>query len=436
MFRTSSKQNSQEVEDTRAIGIASAKKAIIGTAYRKPIELVEKYANEDFSVLLVGETGAGKELFARLFFACSPREKVKKTINCAAYPDTLLRSEVFGHVKGSFTGAIKDRPGLLKACDGGILFLDELGDASPDFQAALLRVSEGHAINPLGSDEDIKVDTLIIAATNKLSRVGKELQNRFHIVPIPPLQRNDIPLLVTHFQKRLIKKEFLDELVNRNYPGNIRELKRACDDLRVKYGEAIFQKRDKLSVATGDFFDYERFVTEFSTWETNIQPILDKYELKYPYRYQPKPARPSEIKLDLALWLIRNLAMGKDEVMIDELWDDESEGLLGTYRDKIVGPIRLAPRLLASLREQVAKGNLPYFLERLHLESDFDRPPAPAASKPDLSPFLELPYDEAKDNFEKASLKYHLQKNSGSIQHTAKAIKMSLASLKRRFSKR
>ena len=149
---------------------------IVGAAYKQLIPLVKKYAQNEEPILLVGETGSGKEVFAKLYMNSSNRQGTKMTRNCAAYSDELLRSEIFGHVKGAFTGAIEKRKGLLRACQDGIVFLDELGEASPGFQAAILRVSEGNSFSPVGSDEELTVNTLIIAATNNPTKVREELK--------------------------------------------------------------------------------------------------------------------------------------------------------------------------------------------------------------------------------------------------------------------
>ena len=110
-------------------------KPIIGEAYRKPQDLVKEYAKADEPVLFIGETGIGKELFMQLYMKENPRPGRKMTVNCAAFSDELLRSEVFGHVKGAYTGATKKRPGKIETCTNGILALDEIGDATPGFQA-------------------------------------------------------------------------------------------------------------------------------------------------------------------------------------------------------------------------------------------------------------------------------------------------------------
>ena len=130
---------------------------IVGEAYTEVKKLVKQYASEDLPVLLVGETGTGKELLARLYMEENVRKGKKLTGSCAEITETLLRSEIFGHVKGSFTDAIANREGKLATCDKGILFLDELGKASKEFQAAILRVTEQNSFSPVGSDEEKKV---------------------------------------------------------------------------------------------------------------------------------------------------------------------------------------------------------------------------------------------------------------------------------------
>jgi len=178
--------------------VKKGKEEIIGRAYEDLKILVRKYAKHDIPVLFTGEMGSGKEKFAKLYMTLSTRKGKKMTTSCAGLPNDMLWSEVFGHVKGAFTGAIQPRKGRLQSCDGGILFLDELGDASAEFQAAILRVAEGNSFSHLGSDEEeISVDTLVIAATNKPGNIREDLKQRFVILPVPPLQKFDIPTPTT-----------------------------------------------------------------------------------------------------------------------------------------------------------------------------------------------------------------------------------------------
>ncbi|MGV8057792.1 MAG: sigma-54-dependent transcriptional regulator [Smithellaceae bacterium] len=263
---------------------------IIGEAYRELQELVKQYAKEGLPVLFTGQTGSGKELFMELYKELRPLHSKKMTINCAALSDDLLRSEVFGHAKGAFTGAITPRKGKILTCKDGVLALDEIGDATPEFQAAILRVCEASSFSHLGSDEEIKTNTLIIAATNKPENLRRDLKERFHVLPIPPLQKEDIPTLAVHFLKRPLTDEVIRELTSRTYHGNIRELKKACERLKAEKGEKIFSK--KTNNMPIHHFDYHRFRREISTWNRFIQPIIDYYGKehgfeKYKYQYMP-----------------------------------------------------------------------------------------------------------------------------------------------------
>ncbi|HZV01727.1 MAG TPA: sigma-54 dependent transcriptional regulator [Planctomycetota bacterium] len=209
-------------------------------------KLVAKVAANRSNVLIVGESGTGKELIAHAIHAESPRrEKPFVAVNCAAIPEALLESELFGHVRGSFTTAVADKPGLFEEANGGTLFLDEVGDLATPLQAKLLRAIESGETKRVGSNNTSKVDVRIIAATNKsLPEMVKEgtfredLYFRLNVVTIetPPLRdrKDDIPLLAEHFlaiqaqvnQKRVlgIAPETLSLLVDYPWPGNVREL--------------------------------------------------------------------------------------------------------------------------------------------------------------------------------------------------------------------
>ncbi|MBW3551405.1 MAG: sigma-54 dependent transcriptional regulator, partial [Proteobacteria bacterium] len=211
---------------------------------------VEKVAGTDISVLITGETGTGKELIASEIHRRSPRAKGPfVVVNCGAIPENLLESELFGHVKGSFTGAARDHAGLFRAAHGGTLFLDEIGDMSLSAQAKVLRVLQDGVVTRIGGSKPVAVDVRVLAATNKnveeeiaAGRFREDLYYRLNVVPIavPALRerREDIPLLVAHFVQTLSAQEGLtartiapdavEALAQLDWPGNVRELENLC----------------------------------------------------------------------------------------------------------------------------------------------------------------------------------------------------------------
>ena len=238
-------------------------KEIIGKSeeIQKVFTLVDKVADTDSTILVCGESGTGKELIARAIHYRSLRaESPFVSINCGALPENLLESELFGHVKGSFTGAIRDKDGLFKVASGGTFFLDEVGETSPAIQVKLLRVLQEREIIPVGGTAPIKVNARLIAATNAdLERAVQEdnfradLFYRLNVIPIviPPLRqrRDDIPLLVEHFlekahvktgEKKTISKEAMNLLTEYDFPGNVRELENIMERAVIlKDGEQV-----------------------------------------------------------------------------------------------------------------------------------------------------------------------------------------------------
>jgi PAS domain S-box-containing protein len=216
---------------------------------REIFRVLPDIAASDVPVLVEGPSGTGKELVARAMHTLSKRKDGPFVlVNCAAVPDTLLESELFGHVRGAFTDARRDKPGRFALADGGTIFLDEIGDVSPAFQAKLLRALQEAEVTPLGATRPVKVNVRVVAATNRnladLVANGtfrEDLYYRIRVVPItlPPLgdRRPDIPLLVEHFIQKLSAKtgkpirgvspEAMEVLYDREYPGNIRELENA-----------------------------------------------------------------------------------------------------------------------------------------------------------------------------------------------------------------
>ena len=208
--------------------------------------ILPQIADSDCTVLIEGDSGTGKELFARAIHNLSFRKKKRFVgVNCAALPDTLLESELFGYKAGAFTGAVKDKPGRFVIAEGGTILLDEIADISPAVQIKLLRVLQEKCIEPLGSVEPVKVNVRIVAATNKNietlmneERFRKDLFYRIHVVrlKLPTLQERkmDIPILVDHMVGKFnriknkdiagVSNKTLARLMEHDYPGNVREL--------------------------------------------------------------------------------------------------------------------------------------------------------------------------------------------------------------------
>src|SRR5436305_10680991 len=223
-------------------------KNIVGTSAKMNaiFQMIETVAEVQSTVLVTGESGTGKELVARAIHDLSPRaEKPFISINCGAFTETLLESELFGYMKGSFTGANSNRKGLFEAAHGGTIFLDEIGEMSPAMQVKLLRVLQERKVRPVGAHEELEINTRVIAATNRdLSQMVEDgtfrndLYYRISVIPIemPPLRarRSDIPDLVRHFMEKYsaaanrpmleISEEAMRYLDLYDWPGNVREL--------------------------------------------------------------------------------------------------------------------------------------------------------------------------------------------------------------------
>ena len=220
-------------------------------ALLRVLELVKKVAPYDSTVLLLGETGTGKELVAQAIHQRSPRcDRAFVRVNCAALPAELIASELFGHEKGAFTGAMQQRIGRFETANGGTIFLDEIAELSPEIQVALLRVLQEREFERVGGNRTIKTDVRVIAATNKdlwrevsEGRFRMDLFYRLNVFPVhvPPLRErvNDIPVLVDYFAagfaartgKKLsqIEKQSLSAMQQYSWPGNIRELQNVVE---------------------------------------------------------------------------------------------------------------------------------------------------------------------------------------------------------------
>ena len=214
-------------------------------------QTIRSVATTNSTVLIYGESGTGKELVARAVHACSLRAAAPfVSINCGAFPETLLESELFGYVKGAFTGANTNKAGLFEVADSGTLFLDEIGEMTLPMQVKLLRVLQERSLRPVGGTSEVAVDVRVIAATNKhlddlvaQNLFREDLYYRLSVIPVeaPPLRerRDDIPLLANHFLKKYapaagksilrISPESIEDLCDYNWPGNVRQLENTIE---------------------------------------------------------------------------------------------------------------------------------------------------------------------------------------------------------------
>ena len=256
------------------IGDLSAKYSLKELVTNSPkmvpvIEAVQRIIKVDSPVLILGQSGTGKELIAKAIHYNSLRADKPFIIrNCAAFNETLLESELFGYIKGAFTGAIEDRKGIFAAADTGALFLDEVAEMSPSLQAKLLRVIQDGTYSPVGSLKEEHTNVRIIAATNRdlpklieTEKFREDLYYRLNVVTIelPPLKerREDIPVLAKHFldnlcnekgfAKKSLTAEALDMLVNYSWRGNVRELKNEIERLLIFYPDELFITAEMLA---------------------------------------------------------------------------------------------------------------------------------------------------------------------------------------------
>ncbi|MDM7923934.1 MAG: sigma-54 dependent transcriptional regulator [Pyrinomonadaceae bacterium] len=224
-------------------------------------DIVQKVADTNITVLIRGESGTGKELIARsIHFNSSRSAKPFLAVNCGALPESLLESELFGHTKGAFTGAVTEKKGLFRSAEGGTVFLDEIGEMPMPLQVKLLRALQEHEVTPVGSSTPVKFDARIVAATNRdleeevaAGRFREDLFYRLNVVEIelPPLRerREDIPLLVRHFSAKAagnqnlpqkpIGEDAFNALKNYDWPGNVRELENTIERAFVLSGDEI-----------------------------------------------------------------------------------------------------------------------------------------------------------------------------------------------------
>ncbi|MFM8333778.1 MAG: sigma-54 interaction domain-containing protein [Candidatus Methylumidiphilus sp.] len=242
--------------------------ALIGQSpnFEAMLRSAKMVASTDVTVLITGETGTGKEVLANALQSRSPRvKKAFITLNCAALPEALVESELFGHRRGAFTGAVANQVGRLQAADGGTLFMDEVDSLPLPVQAKLLRFLETGEIQPVGDTQAQRVDVRIIAATNtnleekiEKGEFRKDLYYRLNVVPleIPPLRERmgDIHLLLSHFMKRFaadhrlppstLSKAALAKLQSHDWPGNVRELRNVCERLSILLAGRVIEENN------------------------------------------------------------------------------------------------------------------------------------------------------------------------------------------------
>ena len=289
----------QEVKRSFSLGKVIGKSA----AMKSIFDLVSRVSSATANVLITGESGSGKEMVARAIHESGPRmNKSFVAINCTAIPETLLESELFGHAKGSFTGAIQRKRGLFEEAEGGTLFLDEIGDMNPQLQSKLLRVIQERKVRAVGDNVDKPVDVRIVAATHKdlksairEGRFREDLYYRLSVIPIviPPLRdrRDDIPLLAEHFLKKYsamnnsrvkgFTKRAMAKLMGLRWEGNVRELENVVERAVVLATNELIDESDIPTQETQSPVDFVSSATrDFPTInqleERYIKTILEK----------------------------------------------------------------------------------------------------------------------------------------------------------------
>ena len=281
-FRQLRSENSQLREQLRN---RKERRELVGVSapFRHMMEIVDKIASTDATVLLTGESGTGKEMVARLIHQKSRRsERDFVAVNCAAIPRELIESELFGHVRGAFTGAVRDKKGKFELAEGGTLLLDEISELGVELQAKLLRVIQERVIEPIGSEKKIEIDVRLLAATNvnlkeriSAGQFREDLFYRLNVIPLqlPSLRerKEDIPLLVKEFLARFapntgirVDRELAELLRNHVWRGNIRELENLIERM------VILRQTDRLT--TADLPD------DFSMAESSVQDQNNRSE--------------------------------------------------------------------------------------------------------------------------------------------------------------
>jgi DNA-binding NtrC family response regulator len=317
---------------------------------RAVARLIEEVANSDVTVLIEGESGTGKEIVARSIHAQSARrDRPFISVNCAALAEPLLEAELFGHVKGAFTGAVTNKPGRFQLADGGTLFLDEIGDLSPKGQGDLLRVLEDGAFRMVGGSELIRVNVRVIAATNQklheavaAGKFREDLFYRLQIVPIamPPLRERaeDIPLLIERFfaqftakhkrRRKRMSPEALQLCQRFPWPGNVRQLRNVIERLVITCHEVevgVSQLPDFLR-------EYDRNTTTFAvrpgTPMAEVEKLLIRQTLTHVTRNREKAALALGISRRALQYKLKEYGM-LERKRAGEGFERASDGVVG-----------------------------------------------------------------------------------------------------------
>ncbi len=263
--------------------------------------LIRKIAATDATVLVEGESGTGKEVVARMLHAGSSRAQHPfVAVNCGAIPAELLESEMFGHERGAFTGALGSRPGLFQLAHRGTIFLDEIGEMSAGLQVKLLRVLQEREVRPVGSDRSVKVDVRIIAATNKdlqaevaSGRFREDLYYRLNVVPVtlPPLRerRSDIPLLVEHFLAKHVDRhrhtalsitdDAMVRLWEHSWPGNVRELENLIERVVILAENEAVEVSDLPASLRARRSPSNAPTLKIEEWGGDLHTVVKNFEL-------------------------------------------------------------------------------------------------------------------------------------------------------------
>ncbi len=261
-------------------------------------KLIPKVANSSSTVLITGESGTGKELVAAALHNLSPRRNRSfVTINCATFPEGLLESEMFGHVKGAFTGAFQNKTGLFEMADNGTFFLDEIGEMPASLQSKLLRVLENGTFRRVGGTSDITVDVRVVSATNKniveavaAGEFREDLYYRLNVVPVilPPLRerKEDIPLLIEHFLAKYsrntvrVSPEALSLLINYQWKGNVRELENIVERVVLLCDKELITPED-LPDEISRYRDDTAYLPGIGEGAIDLENILENIEKDY-----------------------------------------------------------------------------------------------------------------------------------------------------------